>query len=138
MVSNIFLLIQTVYLFEMALIGKIRVSSYYHFNIRIMKLTVLVISWNKGKFAILLNIPLWKCNMTSAFCFLSTRWCHKRTNGRFRRENTAHETYRLSPEHIEFIGLLYCDKPHVPSSWVCKERGFTQLPQKKKRAGTIR
>ena len=71
-------------------------------------------------------------------CVWSTRWRHRRTNSRIPRGNTAHETNRVSPEHIEFIGLLYYDKSHVPCSGVCKERGFTSLPQEKKRAGTIR
>ena len=74
----------------------------------------------------------------NTFCFGSIRWCHGRTNARIPRGNTAHETNRVSPEHIEFIGLLYYDKSHVPCSGVCKEWGFTQLPQDKKRAGTIR
>ena len=76
--------------------------------------------------------------MTSEFCFCSTRWSNRRTNATIPRGNTAHETNRVSPEHIEFIGLLYYDKSHVPCSGVCKEWGFTSLPQKKKRAGTIR
>ena len=70
-------------------------------------------------------------------CFCSTRWRHRRTTARLPRGNTAHETNRVSPEHIELIGLLYYDKSHVPCSGVCKEWGFTSIPQEKKRTGTL-
>ena len=76
--------------------------------------------------------------MKNALCFGSIRWCHRRTTARFSRGNTAHETNRVSPEHIEFIGLLYYDKSQVPCFGVCKEWGFTSLPQKKKKTGTFR
>ena len=76
--------------------------------------------------------------MTSAFCFCPTRWRHKRTSARFPKGNTAHETNRVSPEHIEFIGLLYFDKSHVPCSGVCKEWEFTSLSEGKKRPGKVR
>jgi len=76
--------------------------------------------------------------MKKALFFGSIRWCHRRTTARFSRGNTAHETNRVSPEHIEFIGLLYYDKSQVPCSGVCKKRGFTSIPQEKKRAGKAR
>ena len=66
-----------------------------------------------------------KLVMTNAFNFCSPRWCHRRTNARIPRGNTAYETNWVSPEHIEFIGLLYYDKSHVSCSRVCKEWGFT-------------
>ena len=70
--------------------------------------------------------------------FCASRWRHRRTNARFPRGNTAHETNRVSPKHIELIGLLYYDKSHVPCSGVCKEWGFTSLPQENKTAGKVR
>jgi len=76
--------------------------------------------------------------MKNALYFGSIRWCHRRTTARLPTGNTAHETNRLSPEHIELIGLLYYDKSHVPCSGVCKEWGFTSIPQEKKRTGAVR
>ena len=67
----------------------------------------------------------------------STRWCHRRTDARIPRGNITYETNRVSPEHIELIGLLYFDKSHVPCCGICKEWGFTSLPQGKKRAGDV-
>ena len=76
-----------------------------------------------------------KLVMYSAFWFCSTRWRHRRTNGGIPRGNTAHETNWVSPEHIELIGLLYYDKSHVSCGRVCKEWGFTSVPQEAKTAG---
>ena len=81
---------------------------------------------------------MFKLVVKNAFYFCRTRWCHRRANARIPRGNTAHETNRVSPEHIELIGLLYYDKSHVPCSGVCKEWGLTSLPPKKKRAGDVR
>ena len=69
--------------------------------------------------------------------FGRTRWRRRRTNARIPRGDTAHEADRVSPEHTEPIGLLHYDKSHVPCGGVCKERGFTSLPQEKKRAGDV-
>ena len=73
----------------------------------------------------------------TAFCFGFIRWCHGRTNARIPRGNTAHETNRISREHIELIGLLYYDKSHVSCGGVCKEWGFTPLPQEAKTTGKV-
>ena len=73
--------------------------------------------------------------MKNAFSFCSTRWCHRRTNAGIPRGNTAHETNRVSPEHIELIGLLYYDNSHVSCGGACKKWGFTPLPQEAKTAG---
>ena len=73
--------------------------------------------------------------MKNALNFCYFRWCNRRTNARILGGNTAYETNWVSPEHIEFIGLLYSDNSHVPCGGVCKEWGFTSLPQGKKGAG---
>ena len=78
------------------------------------------------KFSVLIEACPCTCEVS---CFCLTRWCHRRTNARIPRGNTAHETNRVSPEHIEFIGLLYYDNSHVPCSGVCQEWGFTSIPQ---------
>ena len=87
------------------------------------------------KFVILVNAHV--RTMTSGFFLCSSRWRRKRTSARISRGNTAHEANRVSPEHSEFIGLLYYEKSHVPCSGVCKERGLTQLPEEKERTGTV-
>jgi len=74
----------------------------------------------------------------SDVCFRPIRRRFRRTNTRISRGNTAHETNRVSPRHIESIGLLYFDKSHVPCGGVRKEWGFTSIPQEKKRGGAIR
>jgi len=115
------------------------------------ELTILVISLNRQGIVIVIDVSFiiearpcisevlcLNLVVKNAFCFCSTRWCRRRTNARFPRGNTAHETNRVSPEHIEFIGLLYYDKSHVPCTGVCKEWGFTSLPQEKKRSGDVR